>query len=301
MAVPTILPGYEIAFTIIEKLPIKFIDEKEKLYEQFMERRIDRALLKSGAIESSVKCIMNINSSLDDRKIEVPSVFMACEELYATVSTYGAGLHPAYTENPENEKKRIREMIESYKTNAVKWLSKPNKKHLWNRKHWRRENNSEDDYDYAMQYKLLWGTRKQIIDWLHDNRQAIIEFVSDNQYGLFGDENSNITSEYLQQEHLLHLALKPPNGNRHSNTTNIFFALYNAKSEPKRGLSLFKHAPRFRLEICAEINNRPGQNLEDPIDSWTCKSGIGIRHIMDRLIDSFPGSGETRRECLDYE
>ncbi|CAG8649215.1 7205_t:CDS:1 [Ambispora gerdemannii] len=150
------LPEYGIVFTVIEKL-VQYADENEAICDQFMERKIDRAVLKSAvnsmkseisAIKTRIELMKNNDTPFDDRKLEVPSAFHSCEKLlsdfenkdhvfyqhplistpslialshlYVSICTYGVELLPAYTEIAEQEKERLREVLRAYKLNTVK-------------------------------------------------------------------------------------------------------------------------------------------------------------------------------------
>ncbi|CAG8505676.1 3595_t:CDS:1 [Ambispora leptoticha] len=147
--------GCDIFFMVIEKL-IDYIDEREALHEQFMERKIDRAILRSAvnsmkseilAIKTRIELMENTENPFDDRKFEVPPAFHSCEkilncfenkdhvfyqhplitapsliafsQLYASICAYGVELLPAYIEIANREKKRLREVIEAYKVNTI--------------------------------------------------------------------------------------------------------------------------------------------------------------------------------------
>ncbi|CAG8675907.1 263_t:CDS:1, partial [Ambispora gerdemannii] len=156
-----LVPGYDITlmitFKMIEKLTKFADDDEETLLEQFTERKINRAILKSLvhsmkseilAIESRIEQMKNTKISPEDRKFEVTSAFHSCQkvlndfqneahlfyqhplvtapsliafsQLYVSVCTYGVKLHSSYTELAEREKQRLKEVVEAYKINTVR-------------------------------------------------------------------------------------------------------------------------------------------------------------------------------------
>ncbi|CAG8560534.1 4392_t:CDS:1 [Ambispora leptoticha] len=145
----------DILFTVIGKL-IDYADKREELHDQFMERKIDRAILSNAvhslkaemsAIKTRIAFMENTETSFDDRKLEVPSAFHSCEkilnyfenkehvfyqhplitapsliafsQLYTSICAHGVELLPGYIDKANSEKKRLRDLIEEYKVNTI--------------------------------------------------------------------------------------------------------------------------------------------------------------------------------------
>ncbi|GBB98107.1 hypothetical protein RclHR1_03140006 [Rhizophagus clarus] len=150
-----VIPGYEIASLIVQKV-LEYVSEEESLHEQILERRIDRGITKYAVntmksdidvVKYHIKRLENINLTLEDRKVEVPVVFNSCRkilnefsnkehvyymhplitaplliafsQLFTTVCTYGIELNPTYNDTVENERKRLKDLMEEYKINAI--------------------------------------------------------------------------------------------------------------------------------------------------------------------------------------
>ncbi|CAG8631274.1 9396_t:CDS:2 [Ambispora gerdemannii] len=189
---------------------------------------------------------------------------------------------------------------------------------------------------------VVLGTGKQINDWLHNNRYVIVEFVlgsNDKQVfaaattasTLFSNgkihnlstkrSRPDVSLKHLQQENSLlesykdtfpsetgserNMARSSIINNQHtSNTTNILFELYGKESESKRAFSLFIK-PKYRLAICAEINDSPRENSEKLIVTCQYQNGIEIKDVIEELRDALPEKHEKTRNIklnnLDYD
>ncbi|GBC09483.1 hypothetical protein RclHR1_00890019 [Rhizophagus clarus] len=126
-----IIPGHGIAFSVIQKV-LEYISEEKSLHDQILGRRIDRDVTKYGintmksnidAIESLIKRLKTGNLTSEGRNAEHPLItspfLIAFSQLYTTVCTYRIELDPACNKMIEDEKKRLKNVIEDYKINAI--------------------------------------------------------------------------------------------------------------------------------------------------------------------------------------